>query len=123
MNADNKKWHVPTSDELEEQGAISPAVGAPSAQRRRGLRKFFRAGRFRVPEDVGVNKHVGSVPVRQHPIPPSPRQPQSPPGPAERTSPSHVLPDNQEAQVPTESIRRTIRIDQSVKDRRGMGGN
>lgn len=125
MSASGSKWHVPTSDELEQQGAITPATGVSPAQRRGGLRRFFRTGRFRISEDVGVNKHVGTVPT--------PRQP--PPTFFPTASGQHTQPapqtasSRQASQAPSEARqspnpapdRRSIRINQSVKDRRGLG--
>ena len=63
MNRDEQRRRIPTSDELEQQGALTPAAG-PTAERRGGLLRFFRTGRFRVSDDVAARKHVGSAQPR-----------------------------------------------------------
>ena len=45
MNRDEQRHRIPTSDELEQQGALAPAAG-PTAERRGGLLRFFRTGAF-----------------------------------------------------------------------------
>ena len=128
MSADRQRWHVPTSDELEQQGAISPAAQG-SAERRRGLRRFFRAGRFRVSDDVAAKKHVGSVPIT--PAPDSRVEPSAVATPTVHADDARPLTSSEpaEAAQPIQQnsdqrpARRTIRIDQSVKDRRGTGSD
>lgn len=122
MSADRQRWHVPTNDELEQEGAISPP-STESGERRRGLRRFLRVGRFRVPDDVAAKKHVGSVAAGTAPDSKfEPGAVTTPPAQAGDERPvTAVLGQSQ----PVEQIsdqrrsRRTIRIDQSVKDRRG----
>ncbi len=117
MNREEQRRRVPTSEELERQGALAPA-GA-GTEKRGGLMRFIRAGRFRVSDDVAARKHVGVVPRHQ----PSGLTPEAAPqsGPASATRPD--LP----ADIPTSSratgaiAPRTIRIDPSVKERRGLG--
>jgi hypothetical protein len=111
MSPDRQRWHVPTSDELEQQGAISPA-SQDSGERRKGLRRFFRAGRFRVSDDVAAKKHVGTVP--DTPAPGSASPISAPPERPKQAQPTEEISDQRHA-------RRAIRIDQSVKDRRGTG--
>ena len=60
MNRDEQRHRIPTSDELEQQGALAPAAD-PAAPRRGGLLKFLRTGHFRVSDDVAARKHVGTV--------------------------------------------------------------
>jgi hypothetical protein len=108
---------IPTSEELERQGAVSPPGDTSASERRGILRRFFRASRFRVSEDVAATKHIGTPP-RQAP----PSEPDSglTTAPAPRTGQGPTQEQvTQQAGDPTR--RRTIRIDQSVKDRRGFG--
>lgn len=68
MSREEQRRRIPTSDELERQGALIPATGAKRSERRGGLLKFLRASRFRVSDDVAARKHVGSQQARPSPI-------------------------------------------------------
>jgi hypothetical protein len=118
MNRDQQKRRIPTSEELEQKGAISPATGRSSGERRGFLSRFYRAGRFRVSADVAARKHVGKPPKQSAatessaPLPTSEQrgqidQPLSPAGTAEQT--------------PGQTGRRAIRIDDALRQRRGLG--
>jgi hypothetical protein len=113
MTRDGRRNRIPTSDELEQQGALAPAV-EDGLDKRGGLLRFFRGSRLRVSEDVAARKHVGasetraSVVTQERRTPPSPTAPSRP----EATAPVR----------PAESIvPRRIRMDPSVKERRGLG--
>ena len=43
MSQGRRKHRVPTSEELEREGALSPPADRPAGGRRSGLRRFFRA--------------------------------------------------------------------------------
>jgi hypothetical protein len=119
MSQDDRRRRVPTSEELERQGALSPAADS-SAQGRPGrLRRFFRASRFRVSEDVAARKHIGAPQALGTVVEPK-EEPLNLPAPAPSgLSPRNAVPA---AQQPADRIaRRTIRIDPSVKERRGLG--
>jgi hypothetical protein len=114
MTRDERKSRIPTSDELEQQGALTPAAEVKQ-DKRGGLLRFFRGSRLRVSDDVAARKHVGSA------------QTQAPVVTQEgRTAQPAAAPDRPKAEAPvrpTESIvPRQIRIDPSVKQRRGLGG-
>jgi hypothetical protein len=115
MNRDEKRHRIPTSDELEQQGALAPAAG-PAAERRGGLLRFFRTGRFRVSDDVAARKHVGSAQPRPSATPREGEATQK----SAATSPLRAsAPDDGQPAAPI--IPRKIRIDPSVKERRGLG--
>ena len=133
MNREEQRRRVPTSDELERQGALAPATEEPRAVRRNGLLRFFRASRFRVADDVAARKHVG-VPGAQPPgaAPAAGNQSAAPshrPGPATAapTSGQAAAPASRQTAVPAARqspdaiVPRTIRMDPSVKERRGLG--
>jgi hypothetical protein len=115
MSRDEQKHRIPTSHELEQRGALTPAAAAPE-EKRGGLLRFFRVGRFRVSDEVAARKNVGSAERRpavnvgegeaaQQPSATS----NTPAGaPVDRQSPAPIVP-------------RKIRIDPSVKERRGLG--
>jgi len=113
MSRDEQRHRIPTSDELEQQGALAPAAD-PTVQRRGGLLRFFRTGRFRVSDDVAARKHVGTTPAR---LPVTAREGEgtqqptvtSPPAMSEPVRPADAI------------VPREIRIDPSVKERRGLG--
>lgn len=113
MNRDEQRRRVPTSDELEQEGRLAPAAG-PAKERRGGLLRFFRARRFRVSDDVAARKHVGEA---RPPLPVTERESGQQPG-AASTRPTGT-PD------PLSGVNtiapRKIRIDPSVKERRGLG--
>jgi hypothetical protein len=118
MSRDEQKQRIPTSEELERNGAVLPATGRSPGERRGLLSRFYRAGRFRVSADVAARKYVG-VPSKQ----PSIAEPSAP-------SPTSGLPQQidqlpstaQTAQkTPSHTGRRAIRIDDSVRQRRGFG--
>ena len=113
MTRDGRKGRIPTSDELEQQGALtSTATDVPD--KRGGLLRFFRGTRLRVSDDVAARKHVGSSET-QTPVAPQPKRPTQ-----RATAPE---PPETEAPVrPIESIQpRQIRMAPSVKERRGLG--
>jgi len=114
MSRDEQRHRIPTSDELEEQGALAPAAD-PAAQRRGGgLLRFFRTGRFRVSDDVAARKHVGLAQPRP---PVTARQGEPTQQPAMTSHPPAGAPVR-----PADAIApRKIRIDPSVKERRGLG--
>jgi hypothetical protein len=123
MSRDEERRRVPTSDELEELGVLASSAGEPGAPRRGGLRRFFRASRIRVSDDVAARKHVGGAQphrpvrtaveaaeeVRNEPDPTIPPQSEE----------SRVAADPPRS--PDAIIPRTIRMDPSVRDRRGLG--
>jgi len=114
MTRDERRHRIPTSDELEQQGALRPAA-EPTPEKRGGLLRFFRASRFRVSDDVAARKHVGSV---QTHAPVTPRG-----GETALRAAAPERPQTTASAPPTESIvPRKIRIDPSVKERRGLGG-
>ena len=114
MSRDEQRHRIPTSDELEEQGALAPAAD-PAAQRRGGgLLRFFRTGRFRVSDDVAARKHVGVA----QPRPPVTAREGEVPQEAVVTSPPPVGAPVRPADA---IVPRKIRIDPSVKERRGLG--
>jgi hypothetical protein len=127
MSQEEQRRRVPTSDELERQGALAPATGEPQAGRRSGLRRFFRASRYRVSDDVAARKHVGTwrapspgaAPAAADQGAAASRNPD--PATAAPASRQSAVP---EARRPADAIvPRTIRMDPSVKDRRGLGRN
>jgi hypothetical protein len=114
MTRDERRHRIPTSDELEQQGALTPAA-EPTSEKRGGLLRFFRVSRFRVSDDVAARKHVGSA--QTHP-PATARGEETAQRAAAADRPQTGAPTR-----PTESIvPRKIRIDPSVKERRGLGG-
>lgn len=114
MTRDERRHRIPTSDELEQQGALTPAA-EPTSEKRGGLLRFFRVSRFRVSDDVAARKHVGSaqtyVPVTAH---------------EGGTTQHSAEPDHPKTEAPVRPaesmVPRKIRIDPSVKERRGLGG-
>jgi hypothetical protein len=119
MSRDEQRRRVPTSDELERQGALMPAAD-PAAQLRRGLMRFFRAGRFRVSDDVAARKHVGVASPRLPTTAPEGDATQEPV--AASAPPTGTLASAPTPHRPADPIvPRKIRIDPSVKDRRGLG--
>lgn len=113
MSKDERRHRIPTSDELEQQGALTPAAEARQ-EKRGGLRRFFRVSRFRVSDDVAARKHVGSAQSYESPPPRADKaQREAAPG----------RPQTGTTAQPTEPIvPRKIRIDPAVKERRGYGG-
>jgi hypothetical protein len=118
MSRDEQKRRIPTSEELERTGAISPATGRSPGGRRGFLSRFYRAGRFRVSADVAARKYLGEAP----------KQPSAPESPA--PSPTSDQPGQidqrpsaaQTTQPASSPIRhRAIRIDDTVRQRRGLG--
>lgn len=121
MTGDGRKIRIPTSDELERQGALAPAA-EHGPDKRGGLLRFFRGSRVRVSEDVAARKHVGAQQARQ-PVVTQER----------RTAQGGSAPDRPEAETPVRQaetpvrqaepiVPRPIRIAPSVKERRGLGG-
>jgi hypothetical protein len=115
MSRERQKRRVPTSEELERQGALSPQVGQSATEHQGILKRFFRAGRFRVPEDVAANKHAG-VPPEHAPL----SEPEATLATPTRAKQANRL--SAPEQAAEQSARpRKIRIDESVKERRGLG--
>jgi hypothetical protein len=118
MSRDEQKRRIPTSEELERTGAVSPATGRSPGERRGFLSRFYRAGRFRVSADVAARKYVGIPPPQasvtgasaQSPAPERPDQIDQPPAMAQTAQ-----------QTPSQTRRRAIRIDDSVRQQRGLG--
>jgi hypothetical protein len=94
VNRENARQRIPTSAELEAEGALAP----PEHDASRGLFKFLRTRVFRVSDEVGGRKHVATAPPR----PPQSPYPQTPPTrPTSPTSPNVT---------PSESASRTRRF-------------
>jgi hypothetical protein len=118
MSRDPQKRRIPTSEELESKGAILPATGRPPGARRGFLSMFHRAKRFRVSADVAARKYVGTPPrqpsITKPPVPPPvselPGQVDQPPPMAQAVQ-----------QAPSQPRRRAIRIDDTVRQQRGLG--
>lgn len=133
MSRDEHRRRIPTSEEVERQSGLVPSASSVT-DGRRGLFGFLRVGRIRVSGDVAARKYV----------PPDPRHAR----PATETAtaqsedlPSVVLPTNSVAETSGESasrynaeaaaqassvqpaplVPRPIRIDPSVRERRGLG--
>lgn len=138
MSRDEHRRRIPTSEELECQGAVAP-LGTKAAGGRRGLFGFLRVGRIRVSGDVAARKYV--PPERRQPPPPAPTtapsqsQPVSaantfPADPAAQVSAATTVEasDGLRAEASTDKIAepaaftpRRIRIDADVRERRGLG--
>ena len=106
MSRDDVKRRIPTSAQIEAAAVASPASGGSDGGLSRGLLKFFRVGRFRVADDVGIRKHVAEAPrqpAARQPAPSAPRADLSPPSAAAPLAP------------------RPIRISRTVRERRGAG--
>jgi hypothetical protein len=118
MSRDRQKRRIPTSEELERKGAISPATGRSPGERRGFLSRFYRAGRFRVSADVAARKYVG-VPPRQ----PSITEPSVPSPTSELPGQIGQLPSMAQTveQARSQPRRRAIRIDDSLRQQRGLG--
>jgi hypothetical protein len=124
MSPDDQRSRVPTSDELEQLGALAPAAAAGAAPSRRGrLLRFFRASRIRVPEDVAARKHVGTVQVHRPEVQlPGTTAPAGQTTGAERKlSASADVPVLEPHQPPDALAPRKIRMDPSVREQRGLG--
>jgi hypothetical protein len=122
MSRDRNRNRIPTSAELEERGEVSPPDEPGGAGRQGNLKRLFRAGRFRVAEEVAARKHV-AAPLRsdftgvghRSPDVAAPAQPKRP------SSSSGDLTTMRQQEEGAPSRRRTIRIDDSIKERRGLG--
>jgi cell division septation protein DedD len=124
MSPDDQRIRVPTSDELEQLGALAPTATASAAPARRGkLLRFFRASRIRVPEDVAARKHVGTVQAHRPEVPlPGTTAPTGQTAGAERApSASANRPAPEPHRSPDALTPRKIRMDPSVRERRGLG--
>jgi hypothetical protein len=118
MSRDPQKRRIPTSEELESKGAIVPATGRSPGERRGFFSRFHRARRFRVSTDVAARKYVGTPPrqpsITEPSVPPSaselPRQLDQPPPMAQPVQ-----------HTPSRTHRRAIRIDDTVRQQRGLG--
>jgi hypothetical protein len=118
MSRDPQKQRIPTSEELERNGAILPAAGQSPGKRRGFLSRFHRAKRFRVSADVAARKYVGMPPRQPSITEPSVPPPVSEPlGPIDQ--PSATVKTAQQA--PGQPRRRAIRIDDTVRQQRGLG--
>jgi hypothetical protein len=124
MSQDDQRSRVPTSDELEQLGALAPVAAADAApSRRTRLLRFFRASRIRVPEDVAARKHVGTVQAHQPEVQlPGPSAPAGQTAGAERTLSASADRPVPEPLRPSDAlVPRKIRMDPSVRERRGLG--
>lgn len=114
MTRDERRHRIPTSDELEQQGALRPVAANPD--KRGGLLKFFRVSRFRVSDDVATRRRVDGA---QNQTPETVRRGES--------APRAAAPDRSHTGASIRSaepiVPRKIRIDPSVKERRGLGGH
>ena len=122
---DRDKRRIPTSAELEERGEVSPLAGPGEGGRPGILKRLFRAGRLRVSEDVAARKHEG-VPPRQdftRMRESSPLASAAAPVPANEQSAlsTNDLAASRQQEAGPRSRKRAIRIDDSVKERRGLG--
>jgi hypothetical protein len=106
MKRNEQRQRIPTSDELEQRGALAPATGP--VPERRGLLKFFRVGRLRVSDDVAARKHVGDAQPR-------------PPVTAREAAAISTPPTGMPVRPNSPIVPRKIRMDPSVKERRGLG--
>jgi hypothetical protein len=122
MSRDRDKRRIPTSAELEERGEVSPPT--PGGGDRPGLLKRLLRARFRVPEDVAARKHVSGPPRPDFTgigggSPVTPDAPmQANEQSASSTKDLAATPQQEER---PRSRKRAIRIDDSVKERRGLG--
>jgi hypothetical protein len=126
MSRDDQRIRVPTSDELEQFGALASAAAADAAPPRRGrLLRFFRASRIRVPEDVAARKHIGTVHAHRPEVHvPGTSAPAEQLAEAERTlSASADQPVPEPLRSPAALAPRKIRMDPSIRERRGLGGS
>jgi hypothetical protein len=124
MSRDEQRIRVPTSDELEQLGALAPAAAADAAPSRRGrLLRFFRASRIRVPEDIAARKHIGTVQAhRPEAHLPGTSAPAEQTAGAERMlSASADRPASEPHRPPDALAPRKIRMDPSIRERRGLG--
>jgi hypothetical protein len=124
MSRDDQRIRVPTSDELEQLGALAPAAAASAAPPRRArLLRFFRASRIRVPEDVAARKHVSTVQAHQPGVqPPATSAPAGQTAETERALPANAdRPVPEPLRPPDALVPRKIRMDPSVRERRGLG--
>lgn len=124
MSRDDQPIRVPTSDELEQLGALASAATAGAAPTRRPrLLRFFRASRIKVPEDVAARKHVGTVRAHRPEVElPGTSASAGPTAGAERAlSKSADQPVPEPLPPPNALVPRKIRMDPSVRERRGLG--
>jgi hypothetical protein len=119
MRRDRHKARIPTSEELEGKGAILPATGRSPGERRGLLSRFHRAGRFRVSANVAARKYVGVPPITQSPV----ISPSALPPTSEQPRQIDQFPSTVQSaqQTPNQRRRRAIRIDDSVRQGRGLG--
>ena len=124
MSRDDQRIRVPTSDELEQLGALAPAAAAGAAPSRRArLLRFFRASRIRVPEDVAARKHVGTVQAHR----PEAQMPGTTAPAGQTAGAEHALSASADRAAPEPPrppdalVPRKIRMDPSVRERRGLG--
>jgi hypothetical protein len=124
MSRDRDKRRIPTSAELEERGEVSPPTTPGGGDRPGLLKRLLRAGRFRVSEDVAARKHVSAPPRPDFagigggsPVTPD-ASVQANEQSASSTKDLAATPQQEEG---PRSRKRAIRIDDSVKERRGLG--
>ena len=124
MSQDDQRSRIPTSDELEQLGALAPAAAADAAPSRRSrLLRFFRASRIRVPEDVAARKHVGTVQAHRPgaQLPDTSAQDGLTAGTERALSASGDRPAPEPPRPPDALVPRKIRMDPSIRERRGLG--
>jgi cell division septation protein DedD len=124
MSRDDQRIRVPTSDELEQLGALAPAAAAGAAPSRRGrMLRFFRASRIRVPADVAARKHIGTVQAhRPEAQLPGTTAPAGQTAEAERMLSASAAGPVPEPHRPPDALEpRKIQMDPSVRERRGLG--
>lgn len=130
-NGEHRKL-VPTSEELERQGAVAP-LGTSAAEGRRAIFAFLRVGRIRVRPEVAARKNVAA---ERH----NARLAAAPAADPSLIAPStatfgadSVVEPHQTASGTNDAVTeasavgsapltpRRIRIDPSVRERRGRG--
>ncbi len=117
MSREEHRARIPTGEELERAGAVAP-LGAGPAEKRRGLLGFLRVGRIRVSGDVAARKYTPAERRReQEASRPTPQQGHET-GPVTDVTASAGKPKDRPGLAP-----RQIRIDASVRERRGLGGS
>jgi hypothetical protein len=139
MSGDDERYYVPTGDELDQTGALTPGAESSKAATRLGsLRRFLRVGRITVSADVAARKHIGVAPPRSQidtrgeqagpamveditgdqPARASVLTPESPP----QVRPVPEVSEVPDPRRPADAIvPRTIRMDPAVRERRGLG--
>jgi hypothetical protein len=111
MSREEHRARIPTGEELDQAAAAAP-LGAGPAEKRRGLLGFLRVGRIRVSGDVAARKYT-----------PAERRPESrvTSAPQERNEAVQITTPPKQPEVGPGLTPRPIRMDPSVRDRRGLG--